>query len=263
MPQPIFFRVGNQKHIELSTFVDSVRDFLRVLKDVDATISERSIGSVKWIVETLEKRDVPTIGVIAIPRKIAFDHSGTVEAQVIENATLLSTRGERTKFFSDSALQHMGYLANRTPKIGPMSIWTPANGRPKQETEISKITLRNVQELTGPKYSGYGSVSGSLESISVHKGREFRVWDKKTGKPVRCFFKTDDESKVKDSLRKVMVVTGDMLMNSAGIPLSIEVDDLEESISTDLVPVQSLSGIIKDYTGGVSLKKYLEDPSDE
>jgi hypothetical protein len=69
---------------------------------------------------------------------------------------------------------------------------------------------------------------------------------------------------VKDSLRKVVVVTGEMLMNSAGNPLSIKVDDLEEAPPrADLVPIQSLSGIIKDFTGGVSLKKYLEESADE
>ena len=264
MSQPIFFRVGTERQIDLSTFVDSVRDFLYILKDVDATLSEKSHGSVKWMVEVLEKPDAAVVGVLPIPRKPLFDRSSAVKSQVIENTSLLSTKGERNKFFSDGALSHVGKLANRTPKIGPMAIWTPQNGRPKQESEISQATLRNVEELTGPKYSGFGSVTGSLDAISVHRGAEFRIWDKESGKPVRCFFKPDFEGKVKDSLRKVVVVTGEMLMNSAGNPLSIKVDELEEAPPrADLVPIQSLSGIIKDFTGGVSLKKYLEESADE
>jgi hypothetical protein len=264
MPHPIFLRIGTQREITLSTFVDSVRDFMRILKDVDATVSEKPIGSVRWIVEALEKRDAAIIGVVPIPRQPAFDRSSMVEAQIIENASLLSTKGERNRFLSDDALQRIGTMANRTPKIGPMRIWVPSNGRPKQETEISPVTLKNVQELTGPKYSGYGSVTGDLESIYVHKGSEFRIWDKQSGKPVRCSFVSDIEQNVKDALRKTVTVTGDMLMNSAGIPLSMRVDELEVAQPrAELVPVQSLSGIIKDFTGGVSLKEYLEESVDE
>jgi hypothetical protein len=264
MPQPIFFRVGTKNQIDLSAFVDSVRDFLFILKDVDATISEKSHGSVKWMVDVLEKRDAAIVGVIPVPHKPLFDRSSTVESEVIKNTTLLSTKGERNKFFSDGALTHMGKLATRTPKIGPMAIWTPQNGKPRQESEISQTTLRNFEDLTGPKYSGFGSVTGSLDAISVHRGAEFRIWDRESGKPVRCFFDSDFETKVKDYLRKNVVVTGDMLMNSAGNPLSIKVNDLEESPARpDLVPIQSLSGIIKDFTGGLSLKKYLEESADE
>jgi hypothetical protein len=264
MPQPIFFRVGTQNQIDLSAFVDSVRDFLFILKDVDATVSEKSRGSVRWMVDVLEKNDAAIVGVVPVPRKPLFDRSSTVKSQVIENTALLSTRGERTKFFSDGALTHVGKLATRTVKIGPMSIWTPENGKPKQESEISKTTLRNVEELTGPKYSGFGSVTGSLEAISVRRGAEFRIWDKESGKPVRCFFDPDFEGRVKDALRKVVIVTGDMLMNSAGNPLSIKVNELEQAPPrAELVPVQNLSGIIKDFTGGVSLKEYLEESADE
>jgi hypothetical protein len=264
MPQPIFLRVGTQKHIELSLFVESVQDFLKVLKNIDATMSENPRGSVRWEVEALDKTEAAVIGVIPVPRKPVFDRSSVVEFQVIENANLLSTSTERTKFLSDHALDRIGKLAKRTPKIGPMAVWTPSNGKPKQESEISNKTLRNVQELTGPKYSGYGSVTGSLESISVHKGSEFRIWDKQSGKPVRCHFGPDDEGTVKEFLRKNVIVTGEMLMNNAGIPLSVRVDDLEPALPpAELVPVEKLSGIIKDFTGGLSLKEYLETFDDE
>jgi hypothetical protein len=264
MPQPIFLRVGTQKQIELSLFVDSVKDFLRVLKNVDATVSENPQGSVRWLVETLDKRDAAVIGVVPMPKRPIFDRSAIVESQVIENAHLLSSTGERTKHLSDHALERIGKLANRTEKIGPMAIWTPVNGKPKQEGEISPRTLRNIQELTGPKYSGYGSVTGSLESISVHKGSEFRIWDKQTGKPVRCYFGSDYENRVKEFLRKDVIVTGEMLKNNAGMPLSVKVDDLEPAPApVELLPVEQLSGIIRDFTGGLSLKEYLEHSDDE
>jgi hypothetical protein len=263
MPQPIFLRIGTESRIELGSFVNSVSDFLSILKDVDATVSERQSGSVKWVVDTLEKKDVPVISVIPEPRKRLFDKSSIVETQVIENADLLSRKGERNKFLSDSALQRIGRMATRTPKTGPMAIWVPSNGRPKQETEITKATLRNVEELTGEKYSGFGSIIGSLESISVHKGNEFRVWDRHTSKPVRCIFKPELEARIKDYFRSEVTVVGLVHMNGRGQALSVDVDALEQvEAKSELVPVHKLSGAIKDFTGGLSLREYMEK-SDE
>lgn len=265
MPHPIFFRIGTESRIELGTFVNSVSDFLNILKDVDATVSQSPSGSVRWEVDTLEKRDVAIISVIPSPRKRLFDKSSIVESQVIENTDLLSRKGERNRFLSDRALGRIGKLATRTPRIGPMAIWVPANGRPKQETEITKATLRNVEELTGEKYAGFGSIVGSLESISVHKGNEFRVWDRNTGKPVRCDFSTKPqlEARIKDYFRSEVTVVGMVHMNGRGQALSVDVDALEQvHAKSELVPVHQLSGAIKDFTGGLSLREYLEK-SDE
>jgi hypothetical protein len=102
-----------------------------------------------------------------------------------------------------------------------------------------------------------------LESISVHKGNEFRVWDRHTSKPVRCIFKPELEARIKDYFRSEVTVVGLVHMNGRGQALSVDVDALEQvEAKSELVPVHKLSGAIKDFTGGLSLREYMEK-SDE
>jgi hypothetical protein len=265
MPQTIFLRVGSQDQITLPLFIDALKHFMFALRDMDAAISKNSRGSVRWEVTTLQKQSPPIVGVTPVPRKVdVLDQSYKIESQFIENLRLLSSRPERNDLLSDSALERIEKLATKTRYIGPMATWLPSNGLPKIESEISQNTLQNVRELTGVKFAGFGSIVGKLESISVHNGAEFRVWDRKTGKPVRCKYEPAIEQQIKDALRKTVTVVGEILINSAGNPISMDVEDIEEmGTRSPSLSVEQIAGSIKDFTGGRSLREYLEETEDE
>jgi hypothetical protein len=266
MPQPIFFRVGNNDRISLSGFIDALHNFLSALRNIDATISSEQRGSVTWDVTSLQKNSPPVVGVTPTPRRPALpDESYKIESQFIETLRILSERPERTPILSDSALFSIENIAKRSAAWGPSSVWLPSNGLPKLESEISATTLRNVTELTSVKFSGFGSITGKLESISVHKGAEFRVWDKQTLKPVRCKYRAELEQQIKDSLRKTVTVIGMILMNSAGNPVSMEVEEIDDTAAATASPlsIDQISGAIKHFTGGRPLREYLDETSDE
>jgi hypothetical protein len=219
-------------------------------------LSEKSIGSLRWNVTVLEKNSPPLIGVTPTPRKRMVDISDAVEAQVFLGSAALTQRGERTRFMSDSALQGFQKIAQYSKRIGPSTIYVNANGMPRQETAITTETFRRVKELTDVRYVAFGSVYGKLESISVHRSNEFRIWDEKTGKPVRCKFHQDLEAAVKDLLREKVHVSGVIQSNSAGIPISVEVQDLMPRETVPSLPtIEQMSGLIKDFTGGRTLKQ--------
>ena len=105
---------------------------------------------------------------------------------------------------------------------------------------------------------------GKLESLSVHKGHEFRVWDKNTGKPVVCKFLPDLMGRVKEMLPATVVVSGVIHSNSAGIPIKMDLEELSLENGEPILPaIHEMSGIVEDFTGGRTLKEYLEDMEDE
>ena len=127
----------------------------------------------------------------------------TAEIALLKSITALTLTGERDELMSDAALLKIKRIAAKTKRFGPHSIFL--NGeRPEspRETLITDITLAHAAELTDAKYSAFGSVTGKLESISVHRGNEFRIWDSSTGKPVRCRFTDEWEDRIKSYLRK-------------------------------------------------------------
>lgn len=259
MSDIIFLRVGNKDRITLKDFINSLESFLLTLKDFDATISDNSRGSMSWEVVSLEKKSPPVVGVAAYLRNRKLkDVSGIVEEQLIENAHLLSSIGDRNKYMSDAALANIEKMAKLTPKIGPLAVYIDGTGEVKAKADITEETLNNVKRLTGVRYTAYGSIAGSLDSINVHRGSEFRVWDERTKKPVRCTFDDKDLAAVKDLLKERVVVYGKLNSNSAGLPISIMADEFEAVPKRHLPTIEEMSGLVEDFTEGMSLKEYME-----
>lgn len=260
----IFLRVGDRDRISLSDFIQSLNNFLGVLRDFDATLSNDAKGSLTWEVVSLKKESPAIVGVSANPRSGMIDHSQAVEAQVLESTAELTARGERTRAMSDSALMKIQYLAQNTKRVGPHSIFVNGDGHPKKETLITEKTFENARQFTSPKFYTYGSITGRLEFISVHKGDEFRIWDELTGKPVRCKFDVKDDQQVRDLLRHRVIVSGEISSNSAGQPISLKLAELRGvDEKRNLPTIEQMRGVIKDFTDGLTLKEYLKEIADE
>jgi hypothetical protein len=264
MSNTIFFRVGTADRISLNTFIDSLRNFLGILRDFDTVLSEDRRGSIDWEVTVLQKSSPPVIGVTPSVRRLSkADLSEAVESQFIQNTQSLNSKGERNQYMPDSALFRLKAIARQTKKTGPMAVYVNGDRIERTETQISQVTLKNVRELTDVKFTGFGSIRGNLDSISVHKGDEFRVWDKISGKPVRCSFERDIEGRVKDCLRKQVLVSGIIKSNSAGLPIAMDVQDLNPAEAVSLPSLEQVSGLVDDFTEGKPLKQYIQDLSDE
>ena len=262
MPRTIFLRVGKKDRVPLAVFINALQDFLGMLRDLDAAISKDQRGSVVWEVVSLRQNSPPIVGVSPIPRPQMQDFSSVVETQMIETATILRTGGEPTTYVSYSFLTKMEHLAEKSKQLGPHAVYVDGKGR-KSQSEITEATLSNVQRLTGVRYSGYGSITGKLEAISVHRGNEFRVWDEQTGRAIRCKFDDSQESHVKSLLRSRVVVTGTIKSNSAGVPIAMELDSVVPVGKKTLPTIEEMSGFVPGITEGKSLKEYLEELGDE
>jgi len=131
------------------------------------------------------------------------------------------------------------------------------------EAHFNVATLHNIETIQGPTFESLGSVTGTLEAISVHKGHEFRVWSEMTGKPVTCRFQRAIIESVKESLESKVVVTGMVKSNALGHPVSVSVNEMEKIGDAPDMPLEEISGAIEDFTGGMTLGEYLDDLRNE
>jgi hypothetical protein len=265
MSNTIFFRVGTADRISLSAFVDSLYKFLGILRDLDSALSENKRGSMEWEVTSLRKESPAIVGVTPTLKRLnTRDFGEAVEAQFINNTRSLNSKGERNEYMPDSALMKLKAIAARTKRLGPMSVFVGKNGDEAEElVNIDQATLKRVKELTDVKFTGYGSIKGNLDSISVHLKDEFRVWDSLSGRPVRCSFARSMDPQVRDYLRQAVVVSGILQSNSAGLPIAMDVQGLDLASVTDAPTIEGISGLVDDFTDGKPLKEFIEEISDE
>jgi len=263
MPRTIFLQVGNRDRVPLNSFIGALQDFLGILRDLDSTISQNRSGSVIWEVVSLIQKSPPIVGVSSHQRPNIPDVSWQVESQLLRNAAMLTSGTDITREMSFAALQRFEGLASRTRQLGPHRIYVNGEAEKVQESIVTERTLANVKQLTEVKYSGYGTLVGSLEEISVHKKNEFRIWDRTTGKPIRCRFEPEQRETVVSLLAATVAATGNIMSNRDGIPVAMNVEEVEPFETATLPTISEMSGLVKGITDGKPLKRYLEELDDD
>ncbi len=260
MAESIFMRVGEGNTVDLQEFVRATGNFLGLLQEVDSSVAERKSGNLRWRVTTLQNNPSPIIGVTPSLRRAVRDTSEIVGRQVIANIDSLTARGERNKFLSDAALTRVERIAKTAPKMGASAIYTDVRDSRTLTTTVTIKTLSQVQDLTSPKSVSFGTVVGNLDTISVHRGLEFRVWDEESKRPVRCYLQPKQKAQAMELLGVRVLVTGMVKADRYGRPLSMTVETFDSILNPTRLPtIEEMRGLIPDFTGGLSLKEFFED----
>ena len=260
MAEPIYMRVGEGRSVELPELVGAMGNFLGLLREVDSAVAQKKTGFLRWKVTALERDPSPLVGVTPLLQRNAVDDTGfRVEQEIITNVVSLTEKGERSRYLSDAALSRVEKIAKTAPKIGESTIYTSQRGDVALSTKVTVKTFDQVREMTSIRSVSYGTVVGSLDSISVHRGKEFRVWDENIKRPVRCRFDLRQEARAKDLLGKRVIVTGMIQADRYGQPVAMTVESLDGAELGNLPTIEEMMGLVPNFTGGLSLKEFFED----
>ena len=141
-----------------------------------------------------------------------------------------------------------GSLFTQRAGGGPRVVVTPALVLPLLKTPTDR-----------PQFTVIGSVSGTLESITVHAKREASLYNDLDKRRVIVSFAETDYPRVHAALRKRVEVHGVLQEDSAGRPLRVRLRDMEVLPQDDDLPtLSSLVGSMPTLTGGLSSGEYLE-----
>jgi hypothetical protein len=141
-----------------------------------------------------------------------------------------------------------GSLFTQRPGGGPRVVVAPALVLPLLETRTDR-----------PQFKVIGSVSGTLESLTVHAKREASLYNDFDKRRVVVSFAEVDYPRVHAALRKRVEVHGVLQEDIAGRPLRIRLQDMEVLPQDDDLPtLSSLVGSMPDLTAGLSPDEHLE-----
>ncbi len=257
----IYFRLGETDQITFGQLVATMIDVKGLLLDFDAALSRDPRGTLRWNVEVIEKRSPVVIGVSPVqsrqtvdPAIFGVNFGSQVETAVIKDTARLTFEADRGDLVSDSAIGRYTRLAKRSRRIGDIAVYTDSRSVP-----INESTLTNIHRLVGTKSKSTGSVLGRLDTISVHRHNEIRIWDDNHQRPITCRYPAALEETVKASLRQRVLVSGVVSYNEIGRATAVDVSLIAPyPDDAELPSVERMQGSVSNMTGGESLADYLE-----
>ena len=259
MTQCIFIRIQTADRVDPDSIIAAIRRAYSLLQEIDSAVTNDPKGQVHWEIESISKKS---------PLEFAFVGRSKTDSNPIPRIQKRLTSGlktvskksaERPADYSDQLLKSLrdfGQLQSRKD-LGHISVFTSPTSK---KLEISEKIVQTIGDWLEPTDESLGSIVGSLDSITVHRANEFRIWDEVNENPVTCSFDKDLLPKVKDCLKFRVLVSGSIRRNIQGLPVKIKVRDIERiKNESELPDIKEMAGLIDDFTGGKSLSLYLEE----
>jgi hypothetical protein len=180
--------------VVLQEFASAISTFNSLLIELSAEVG----GSAKidWIIDELHEGSA-----IATFRGV-YPEMALVENVVNAYEEIGSALASGSEIpFSDSIRKHSAALTSiLNGKITALRFETSSNEYFISGKVQGKIT-------TSIKYT-YGTVKGTVETLSKHKKLSFTLWDAVFEKPVHCYFKDGEEENMRNIWGKKAVVSG-------------------------------------------------------
>lgn len=245
---------GKTEAIPAVSFVVALENFWDLLHEVDTSISGRRFGSIRWDIVTLHKQSPAKIGFQGHPTRKKIDFVSSVQRNVVNGIAQLATSPEPPQYYSHGALRRLLKIAKQHKRLEGISVSTA-----ELTVSINRAVLRNVEFLLGGGSKSLGSITGSLDALTLHSGTEFRIWSERYPRPIACRFKQAQYDKVLTCLKQPVIVWGQITRNAKGYPVFVQVDDFEPAGDPGRLPsIRAMSGFLHDVTEGKTLKEYME-----
>ena len=179
MANRINFRIGFGETANPRNIIKSLDFSYSILRELDASITGEPKGSIEWGIDGISKQSPLEFTFVGDSRTAAVDNPlGRVQDALINGINSLSEDSDdpqRPRHYSDKLLNYLSKLSDlrRKDNVGEIIVYTSTTVRAFITTGVS----RAAQLLTKPAFESKGSIVGSLDSITVHRSHEFRVWE--------------------------------------------------------------------------------------
>ena len=250
----ISIRLGNDSgQVSAQAFVDSIGHTLTILGCVEAELTMRESGSIRWMLRELSYSS-PAQATLGAERE--NDISAQVAAASFEGLDALSRGQSQPRHFSDAAIK----AAKDLSKISDASGYRLEIVHQARSAEVAHLTGDSATETTVHYFHSIGSVEGTLETASVRNRPYLRVYDAVHDRGVTCYFSDTQMEQVRNGLGKRVIVSGEVRSNRLGNPESIRASNIEVADEpAERVMPSDLRGLWRGETEGMKAEHYIRE----
>ena len=210
---------AREDFVPVSSFLTIVGNAISILKDIERTTKTK--GPSQWKVSGASLRSPLTFTIFSDSdqgKEIAHEYM-----RVFEEAEK-TDEIDIPRWFPgilEKAKQLVSVLGD-----GVSQIAFSVPGR--ASVNATQRVAATADYLLSPVYEDYGSLEGTLETLSVHGKAHFTIFDPITGKAVRCYFPSNKLEDAYRAFNRRVTVTGKAKYNRMGNAVSISVEKIRE-----------------------------------
>jgi len=246
----------DEEHVRLSDFISQLQAIWEALKHTERVLTGTKKQTVYYRIVGLSHRSPAAVvaeGLSLIPDE---DNSDQVTEAFMSNIDKIMKGEAISENIDFEALQAYGEMGKYIEKGIDVLVLTSDD----YNVNITKEIGGRVQLLQGVEYTTIGSVSGRIEAINIHEGKnEFRIYPIIGPKKVVCNFPSRLEQEAVESLAHKVTVYGEMKYRPRDkFPHALNVDKIIVHPPDDELPkLGELRGIAPNMTGGMSSEDFV------
>ncbi len=250
---------GRDGGVPAERFVDVVVKALAVMRDLDARSSEDGKAAIHWNITRATTNSPLTLTLEAhVPAQRRDTSRAVVKSYLRGMRKLESGKGVPSDFGDDTLKEARALLGLLDRGVSRVEFSAP--GEEKVVPTLRSAAL--IDEFFGRRTTYHmadTTVEGSLETVTIHGGDAFDVFDQLTGTRVRCMLPDGRIADAVAALGKRVSVSGRAKFSDKGRPLSIEVESIRVMRDKANLPKASdFEGAGRlDITGGMDSAEFV------
>ncbi|MDX2231329.1 MAG: hypothetical protein NW220_16955 [Leptolyngbyaceae cyanobacterium bins.349] len=211
-------------YFPLVKFRKALDSFIDLLTEIDRETSDNGSITIEWAIESIRSGSIH-ITAVATPvnEELYQERPSQVIEVVSQGIDQLQEAPVIPEGFSEAALKFTKTFGELINPDDFAEIRFGSNGWARN---IAPRLAGNVDEITKTTQKYYGSLEGTLVSISLSGRQTLGIRSTIEGKTIRCYFKDDMFETAKEALGQRVYVFGLIRQRSHGPKINIQVDEL-------------------------------------
>ena len=222
---------GKPGEVSAATFREAIYYAVSLLREFDAAVSGKRLGSLRWYIERLKSNGSLFITfhskqrIYKTPKTLPPDVSSSVTSFLLSGFEDIEEKCVMPSYLSEFGLAKVGDLAHLIKKNGARGF---RFGSQSKSVEVTSKTSENVGKLLPIQRTAIGSVEGNLEGVNLHGKPRVIVYHAVTKRAVTCLFEPDRfMDQVRNCLGRRVVIFGTLHKNINGDTLRVSMERLE------------------------------------
>lgn len=208
--------------IPLGTFIDAAQDLKALLFELDTAVS--GTRNLEWTILELRTGSATVTVTPSLLSEEAIDESTAVISIALTGMEIIEKTAERPPYFTDTALLKAKELVSLlNGRIERIAVFGNSGRGETKRVRITQRVAANVDQLLGTNTIALGSIEGTLETVTIHGGTTFNVYDLITRRGVRCLCDRETLDQLSSHLGQRVLIEGEVRYNIRGQPISVKV----------------------------------------